>query len=114
MRRINLNMELNTLGMPFKLIGFETKAPAYPYGIYLENINVSGGDDDSSHRIVDHDVTIELYHKTDEGLFTACNVLEAWLDSLPLDYRREMTYIPEEDHLLASYTMNYMTKRKKG
>lgn len=114
MRRIDLNTELNALGMPFKLIGFETKAPAYPYGIYLENITVSGGDDDSRYRRVDHDVTIELYHKTDEGLFAACEILEAWLDSLPLDYRREMTYIPEEDHLLASYTMGYITKKKKG
>lgn len=114
MRRINLKTELNALGMSFALIGYPTKAPPYPYGIYLENINVSGGDDDSRYRLVEHDVTIELYHKTDEGLFAACNVLETWLDSLPLDYRREMTYIPEEDHLLASYTMNYTTKRKKG
>ena len=114
MHRIDLKTELNALGIPFKLIGYETKAPAYPYGIYLENIAVSGSDDASRYRTVTHDVTIELYHKTDEGLFSACEILEAWLDSLPLDYRREMTYIPEDDHLLASYTLNYMTQRKKG
>ena len=114
MHRINLKTELNALGIPFALIGYPTKAPAYPYGIYLENINVSGGDDVSRYRIVDHDVTIELYHKTDEGLFAACDVLETWLDGLPLDYRREMTYIPDDDHLVASYTLNYTTKRKKG
>lgn len=114
MRAIDLKTELNALGMPFKLIGYETKAPAYPYGIYLENINVSGSDDESPRRIIDHEVTIEVYHKTDEGLAAACAVLEAWLDSFPLDYRREMTYIPEEDHLLASYTMQYTTKKKKG
>ena len=114
MRRIDLKTELNALGMPFALIGYPTKAPPYPYGIYLENINVSGGDDDSRYRLVNHDVTIEVYHKTDEGLFAACEILETWLDDLPLDYRREMTYIPEEDHLLASYTMNYTTKKKKG
>lgn len=114
MRRINLNAELNALGMPFKLIGYETKAPAYPYGIYLENIDVSEGGEGGYNRLVRHDVTIEVYHKTDEGLFAACEILETWLDSLPLDYRREMTYIPEEDHLLASYTMKYATKRKKG
>ena len=114
MHRINLKTELNALGIPFALIGYPTKAPPYPYGIYLENINVFGGDDVSRYRIVDHDVTIELYHKADEGLFAACNVLETWLDDLPLDYRREMTYIPEDDHLVASYTLNYTTKKKKG
>ena len=114
MRNIDLKTELNALGMPFKLIGYETKAPAYPYGIYLENINVSGADDEIPRRIVSHDVTIELYHNTDDGLLTACAILEAWLDSLPLDYRREMTYIPDENHLLASYTMNYTTKKRKG
>lgn len=114
MRPIDLKTELNALGMPFRLIGYETKAPAYPYGIYLENIEVSGSDDESPRRIIDHDVTIELYHKSDDGLMAACALLEEWLDGLPLDYRREMTYIPEEDHLLASYTMQYTTKKKKG
>ena len=111
MRRINLKEELNALGMPFALIGYETKAPAYPYGIYLETIDVSG-DDCETRRVVDHDVTIELYHKTDEGLFAACEILETWLDGLPLDYHREMTYIPDENHLVASYTMQYTTKKK--
>lgn len=114
MRRIDLKKELNALGMPFALIGYETKAPAYPYGIYLETIDVHGGNDEMEKRIVNHAVTIELYHKTDEGLFAACEILETWLDSLPLDYHREMTYIPEDDHLLASYTTNYTTKKKKG
>ena len=114
MHRINLKTELNALEIPFALIGYPTKAPPYPYGIYLENINVSGSDDVSRYRIVDHDVTIELYHKTDEGLFAACAILETWLDDLPLDYRREMTYIPEDDHLVASYTLTYTTKKKKG
>ena len=114
MHRIDLKTELNALGIPFALIGYPTKAPSYPYGIYLENIDVSGSDDVSRCRIVDHDVTIEVYHKTDEGLFAACEVLETWLDEIPLDYRREMTYIPEDDHLLASYTLNYTTKKKKG
>lgn len=113
MRRIDLKTELNALGMPFALIGYPTKAPPYPYGIYLENIDVSGGDD-GGYRVVNHDVTIEVYHKTDEGLFAACEILETWLDSFPMDYRREMTYIPEEDHLLVSYTMTYLTKKKKG
>lgn len=114
MRHIDLKTELNALGMPFKLIGYETKAPTYPYGIYLENIDVSGADDESPRRIVNHDVTIELYHNTDDGLFAACEILESWLDSIPLDYRREMIYIPEENNLLASYTMKYTTKKKKG
>lgn len=114
MHRIDLKTELNALGIPFALIGYPTKAPPYPYGIYLENVDVSGGDDAGRYRVVEHDVTIELYHKTDEGLFAACDVLETWLDDLPLDYRREMTYIPEDDHLVASYTLNYTTKRKKG
>lgn len=114
MRRIDLKTELNALGMPFALIGYPTKAPPYPYGIYLENIDVSGGDDDGRYRVINHDVTIEVYHKTDEGLFAACEILETWLDSFPMNYRREMTYIPEEDHLLASYTMTYLTKKKKG
>lgn len=112
MRRIDLKKELNALGMPFVLIGYETKAPAYPYGIYLETIDVSGGDDAPSYRVVDHDVTIELYHKSDDKLFAACEILETWLDSLPLDYHREMTYIPDENHLVASYTMQYTTKKK--
>ncbi len=115
MYRIDLKTELNALGIPFALIGYPTKAPPYPYGIYLENIDVSGSDNpDSRYRTVDHDVTIEVYHKTDEGLFAACEILETWLDEIPLDYHREMTYIPEDDHLLASYTMNYTTKKKKG
>lgn len=114
MQGIDLDKELNALGIPFNLVGYETKAPAYPYGIYLDDIDVSGGDDVSPRRIVKHEIIIELYHKTREGLFAACAILEKWLDNIPLDYRRELTFIVEEDHFLANYKTNYSTKKKKG
>ena len=113
MRAIDLDTELNALGMPFILIGYPTKAPAYPYGIYLENLNVTG-DDTGLRRITEHSVTIELYHNTAPGLLAACGVLEKWLNDNALDYRREMTYVVDEGHFVAIFNLDYVTKSKKG
>jgi hypothetical protein len=114
MRIINLDTEINALGIPFKLLGFTAKLPPYPYGIYVDDIDVTGADDGSRYKVISHEITIELYHNTPEGLLAACETLEAWIESLPLDYRRRFLYISTEDHLLAEYTMNYTTKKKKG
>lgn len=111
MRALDLETELNALGIPFNLIGYETKAPAYPYGIYVDDISVTGGDNASPRRVARHEITIELYHRSLPALKTACETLEAWIESVPLDYRRQFLYITEEDHYLANYTMNYTTKK---
>ena len=114
MRTIDLNAELNALGIPFKLIGFTAKLPPYPYGIYVDDITVSGADDESKYLTVTHRTTIELYHRTPDELMSACEILEAWIEGFPLDYERQIMYIESEDHLLASYTLNYTTKKRKG
>lgn len=114
MRTINLETELNGLGIPFKLLGFTAKLPPYPYGIYVDDIDVTGADDTSRSLVIEHAITIELYHQTPEELLEACATLEAWIEGLPLDYRRRFLYIPSEDHILAEYTMNYTTKKRKG
>ncbi len=114
MRTINLDTELNALGIPFRLLGFTAKLPPYPYGIYVDDIDVTGADDESRHLVTNHEITIELYHRTPEELLEACKTLEAWIEGLPLDYKRRFLYISSEDHLLAEYTMNYTTKKKKG
>lgn len=114
MRTLNLDSELNALGIPFKLLGFTAKLPPYPYGIYVDDIDVSGADDTSPSLVIDHEITIELYHRTPDELLTACAKLETWIEGLPLNYRRRFLYIPSEDHILAEYTMNYTTKKRKG
>ena len=114
MRTINLESELNALGIPFKLIGFTAKLPPYPYGIYVDDITVSGADDLSRYLTVEHETTIELYHRTPDELSKACEILESWIENVPLDYQRRIMYIESEDHLLASYSINYTTKKLKG
>ena len=114
MRAIDLKTELNGLGIPFELLGFTAKLPPYPYGIYVDDITVRGADESSRRRVIDHEVTIEVYHRTPDGLMTACEKVENWIEAFPLDYQRRILYIESEDHLLASYTINFTTIKKKG
>lgn len=114
MRAIDLKAELNALGIPFELIGFTAKLPPYPYGIYVDDITVRGADEVSPKWVIDHEITIEVYHRTPAGLMAACETVENWIEGLPLDYQRRILYIESEDHLLASYTFNYTTKKRKG
>lgn len=111
MQAINLKAELNALGIPFILIGYPTKAPAYPYGIFTEDITVTG-DDTGTKRIVNHEIVIEVYHKDSDDLLHACATVEAWLDLNALDYVRKIVYVIDEQHFLATYELNYTSKRK--
>ena len=111
MRAIDLKTELNALGISFGEIGY-IKAPAYPYGIFLDDETVETPDDAPAPRIVTHSVTIELYHTSLSDLKTAGKKIEAWIEGYQLGYRKNTRYVREEEHYLTTYAFAYVTKRK--
>lgn len=111
MKTIDLKTELNALGITFGEIGF-IKAPAYPYGIFLDDEAVNTPDDAPTPRIITHAVTIELYHSSLPTLRTAGKKIEAWIEGYQLDYQKNTRYVREEEHYLTTYTFGYVTKRK--
>lgn len=113
MRVIELQTELNALGIPFALLGY-VKAPAYPYGIYTDDISVSAPDVPAAHVGVAHEVIIEVFHTDPVQLKAAAAKVEGWLEAFPLSYREAMRYTPGEDHYFATFTFSYTTKRKGG
>lgn len=111
MQAFDLHEKLNELGIPFNEIGYMTKAPKYPYGIYVDDVNVRL-DDYGYAKVENHTVTIELYHETLDGLREACAKLDTWIEGMAMEYRRRNAYIPEENHFFATYMFAYTTKKK--
>lgn len=111
MKAIDLHAELNALGIKFEPIGF-VKAPAYPYGIYVDDAEIRQPDTDVSMRTVHHTVTIELYHPDLDALNSASLVIEAWLNGYALDYTRRPRFVVDEDHYCLTYTTQYTNKER--
>lgn len=111
MRVIDLQTELNALGIKFEPIGY-VKAPAYPYGIYVDEIAVTQPDTSTGARISTHDVTIELYHADYNALNTNAKKVDGWINSIPLNYRKCTSYIIDEDHYCVSFIFSYKNKER--
>lgn len=111
MKVIDLYTELNALGIKFEPIGY-VKAPAYPYGIYVDDIEVRQPDTDIGARIIVHTITIELYHPALADLETSSKLVDNWINAYALNYRKQPRFIIDEDHYCMTYTLQYSTKER--
>ena len=111
MKAINLHDELNALGIKFEPIGF-VKAPAYPYGIYVDDSDVHQPDTDCGLRTVIHRITIELYHGELKDLESRSKVIDRWLNGLALNYTKRPRFIVDENHYAMTYSLQYTTKER--
>lgn len=108
---LDLKTELNDLGIPFEPIGW-IKAPAYPYGIFEDDIDVRGTDLPSSVKVITHAVTISLYHSDYDQLLSARDKLAAWANARALVYRLRIQYIDDEDHYSVTLTSTITEKER--
>lgn len=108
---LDLKAELNGLGIPFEPIGW-VKAPAYPYGIFDDVVDVRGTDLPSSVKMVTHAVTISAYHHDYDQMLSARDKLAAWADARALVYRLRIQYMGDEDHYSVTLTSTFTEKMK--
>ena len=107
---LDLKTELNAVGIPFEPIGW-VKAPAYPYGIFTDEVSVRGTDLPSALKVITHNVNIEVYHHDYDQLIAARDKISAWADSRALDYRLRTLYIGDEDHYGVTLTATFNEKK---
>jgi len=110
---LDLKTELNGCGIPFEPIGW-VKAPAYPYGIFTDEMTIRGTDLPSAPKVITHNVSIEVYHNDYDQLLTARDTVAAWADSHAFNYRLRTLYISDEGHYCVTLTSTFTEKEKKG
>lgn len=108
---LDLKTELSETGIPFEPIGW-VKAPAYPYGIFDDVIDIRGSDLPSAPKVITHKVSISAYHNDYEQILSVQNKLIAWADARALTYVLHIQYIDDEDHY--SVTLTSTITEKKG
>lgn len=109
---LDLKTELTAIGIPSEPIGW-VKAPAYPYGIFEDVVDIRGTDLPSTVKILTHDVSISAYHKDYDQILSVQNKLEAWADARALTYRLRIQYVDDEDHYSVTLTST-ITEKEKG
>lgn len=111
MKALNLQDELNALGIKFEPIGF-VKAPSYPYGVYTDDMDVRQPDENIGRRTILHRVTIELFHPDFDDLTANARKIDGWLNGYAIDYAKRPRFIVDEDHYCMTYTFQYTTKER--
>lgn len=107
---LDLRTELTEIGIPSEPIGW-VKAPAYPYGIFEDVVDIRGTDLPSSAKVVSHDVSISAFHKDYDQILLVQEMLEAWADARALSYRMQIQYIDDEDHYCVILTSTITEKK---
>ena len=107
---LDLKTELNATGIPFEPIGW-IKAPAYPYGIFEDVVDVRGSDLPSAAKVMTHAVTISAYHHDYDQLLYARDKIAAWADAHALTYRLRIQYMDDEDHYSVTLTSTIIEKK---
>ena len=108
---LDLKTELNASGIPFEPLGW-VKAPAYPYGIFTDEMTIRGSDLPSMCSVITHNVSIELYHNNYDQLLQALTSINQWARSRALDARVRCQYISDEDHYCATLTTTITEKER--
>ena len=111
MKALNLHDELNGLGIRFEPIGF-VKAPAYPYGIYVDDATVRQPDENIGRRVITHRISIEVYHSDLKLLEAASLSVDGWLNQHVLNYTKQPRYVIDEDHYAMTYHLQSSTKQR--
>lgn len=108
---LDLKVELKETDIPFEPIGW-VKAPAYPYGIFEDVVDVRGTDISSPVMILTHTVSISAYHNDYDQILWVRRVLAAWANARALTYRLSIQYIDDEDHYSVTLTSTITEKER--
>lgn len=108
---LDLKIALAETGIPFEPIGW-VKAPAYPYGIFDDVIDIRGADLPGAPKVITHKVSISAYHKDYVEILKVQNKLIAWADARALMYVLHTVYVDDEDHYSATLTSTITEKER--
>lgn len=108
---LDLKAELAETGIPFEPIGW-IKAPAYPYGIFSDRVEVRGTDLQSKYKVLTHNVSISAYHKDYDQIFAVQKKLMTWANARALKYVLHIEYIDDEDHHSVTLTSTITEKER--
>lgn len=108
---LDLKTELSELEIPFEPIGW-VKAPAYPYGIFKDVVDVRGTDLPSKVKVLTHNVSISAYHSDYNQSLLVQKKLAEWADARALRYRLHLEYIDDEDHYSVTLTSTITEKER--
>lgn len=108
---LDLKTELSEIDIPFEPIGW-IKAPAYPYGIFEDVVDVRGTDLPSPWKVITHSVSISAYHNDYNQILLVQRELAAWADVRALTYRLHLRYIDDEDHYAVTLTSTITEKER--
>ena len=107
---LDLKAELMETGIPFEPIGW-VKAPAYPYGIFEDEVDIRGADLPSALRVLVHSVTISAYHNDYDQILSVRDKLAAWSEARALSCRLHVQYEDAEDHYTVRLTSTVIEKK---
>lgn len=108
---LDLKTELAELEIPFEELGW-VKAPAYPYGIFKDVVDVRGPDLPSKVRVLAHNVTISAYHSDYNEILLVQRKLALWAAVRALTYRLHLEHIDDEDHYSVTLTSTITEKER--
>lgn len=108
---LDLKTELAEIDIPFEPIGW-VKAPAYPYGIFDDTVDIRGADLPSVAKVLTHNVSISVYHSDYNQILLVQRELAAWADARALTYRLHIQYIDAEDHYSVTLTSTITEKER--
>ena len=108
---LDLKTELAEVAIPFEPIGW-IKAPAYPYGIFEDTVDVRGTDLPSKWKVLTHSVSISAYHHDYDQILIVQKRLAAWANARALTYRLHIQYIDDEDHYSVTLTSTITEKER--
>ena len=108
---LDLKTELAETGIPFEPIGW-IKAPAYPYGIFDDMVDVRGTDLPSGVKMLTHNVSISAYHSDYNDILLVQRKLATWADARVPEYRLHLQHIDDEDHYSVTLTLTITEKER--
>lgn len=108
---LDLKTDLAETGIPFEELGW-VKAPAYPYGIFKDVVDVRGSDLPSTVRVLAHNVTISAYHSDYNEILQVQRKLALWAAARALTYRLHLEHIDDEDHYSVTLTSTITEKER--
>ena len=98
---------LNGVGIPYTETRFITPPKADTYAVYLDEVEVRGGD--GVNLIKEHSISLELYENFKDP--ETESKIEANLDALGVEYNKEPRYWIEDEQLYqVIYEFEYISK----
>lgn len=86
-----------------------SKPPALPYIVFIEDINVRGGDNENC--IEERKINVELY--SDKINKVAEKAIEDLLNEKSIEYKKERIWIDTENFFQTVYDFNFIEKFRR-